>query len=85
MVDETVEIIILAIVMTGIFGFCLGLCYMIYLTYCRRCCRQHSLENNYETTQAMFYVTEVAPEVSECDHEGRRSSIVFKTNDSNIN
>ena len=84
MAEEAVELFIVAIVCTVIFCFWLGLCHTIYLVYCRGCCGQHSSENISERTQAMFYVREEDPEMSECDEEGGRYSIVFITSDSNI-
>jgi hypothetical protein len=85
MAKEEVELFIVAIVLTVIFSFWLGLCHTIYLVYCQRCCEQHSFENNSERTQATFYVTKERPEMSEGDEEGRHYSIVFIKSDSNIN
>jgi hypothetical protein len=92
MVEEQVEIVIVAIVVAVIFGFWLKLCHMIYLAYCRKNCGHETWKTKFERTQSMFYVTEEAAETSETDQEHqllarqirRRSSVVFLTNDSNI-
>ena len=85
MVEEAVELFIVVIVCSVIFLFFVGLCHMIYLAYCPRCCTQHSSENNSERTQAMFSVRGEDPETCECDQENRRYSIVFLTTNSIIN
>ena len=56
--EEAVELFIVVIVVTVIVCLFSGICHMIYVAYCRRCCRQHSSEDTSEESQALSRVTE---------------------------
>ena len=60
MVEEVVDIVIVALLLTAIYCFWLVLCHTIYMDYCRSCCAQHISENSNERTQAIFNETEKA-------------------------
>ena len=63
--EEAVELFVVVIVCTVIVCLFSGVCHMIYVAYFRRCCGQHSSEDNSEGIQTMSPVTEEDQEMFE--------------------
>ena len=81
MAEQAVEIVIVAILFSAILLFWFGLCHLVYLAYCPRCCGERSLENNSDRSQGMLHVTEEARETVVGYQEDQGSTIVYLATD----
>ena len=81
MVDQTTEIIFMAIYLIIKVGFWLFLGHMLFEDLCGRSCGQKSSGPHLDKTQAIIYVTEETSETMESHQEDQTSIIVSLLND----